>query len=362
MPESTHTPNGPGGPGAEAEMRRATRPRHRGGLIALLVALGIVVVAAIVAIVYLANIAGTFDSKTEKIPHAFPQESTRPSATPAADGRTAVNILLVGTDSRAATIDQAESGAASDQRSDTIMLVHIPADRKGAYVVSIMRDLWVPIPGHGTAKVNAALAYGGVPLMVQTAESLLHQRIDHVAFMDFEGFKGLTDAVGGVPVDVPLPFTAQQTEGNPHFDKGLQTLDGFRALAFVRERYSFKDGDYQRVRDQQIYLKALLNKVIKPETLANPVTVSQIVSQFSPYLTVDSGFDSKAVAGLALEMKDVRPSSVVSFTLPTSGTGWSPDGQSIVNLDQGATDALADAMAKGTVPQYVAQRNLQNGN
>lgn len=117
----------------------------------------------------------------------------------------------------------------------------------------------------------------------------------------------------------------------------------------------------QRVRNRQSYLKALMAQIAKPETLANPVTVSQIVSQFSPFLTVDSGLTSKAVAGLALEMKDIRPAKVVSFTLQTSGVGTSADGQSIVNFNQEATDALAAAMANGTVPQYVADRNLQNG-
>lgn len=342
---------------------RPPKRKRRAGLIVLFSAIGVVVLAAVAAIVYLANVAGTFDSKTEKIANAFPQEAARPSATPAANGKTPVNILLVGSDSRGATVSQAESGAASDQRSDTMMLVHIPADRKEAYVVSIMRDLWVPIPGHGSAKINAALAYGGVPLMVETVESLLHQRIDHVAFIDFDGFKGLTDAVGGVTVNVTRPFASTMAE-NPGlaFTAGPMHMDGKTAFAFVHERYAFADGDYQRVRNQQAFLKALMTQIIKPETLANPVTVSQIVSQFSPFLTVDSGFDSKAVAGLALEMKDVRPSGVVSFTLPTSGVGTSADGQSIVNLDQGATDALAEAMAQGTVPQYVAQRNLQNGN
>lgn len=329
----------------------------------LLSVLGVVVLGAVAAVVYLGSVASTFDSKTDKIESAFPQESTRPTATPAANGKTPVNFLLVGTDSRGATVSQAESGAASDQRSDTMMFVHLPADRKNAYVVSIMRDLWVPIPGHGSAKINAALAFGGVPLMVETVESILHQRIDHVAFIDFEGFKGLTDAVGGVTVDVTRPFASTMAE-NPglRFDAGPQHMDGKTAFAFVHERYAFADGDYQRVRNQQAYLKALMTQVAKPETLANPVKVSDMVNQFSPYLTVDRGLDARAVLGLALELKDVRPSSVVSFTLPTSGVGTSTDGQSIVNFNQEATEALATAMAQGTVPQFVVQRNLQNGN
>ncbi|MFC0489868.1 LCP family protein [Sinomonas atrocyanea] len=344
---------------AEPGPRRPHSPRHgRRGRAVLLIALVLVIAAGGAAFAYLGTLAATFDASTQKIAAAFPQDSDRPAATPAADGRTPMNILLVGSDSRGATASPAESGASSDQRSDTMLLVHLPADRKKAYIISITRDTWVPIPGHGSAKVNAALAFGGVPLMVQTVESLLHQRIDHVVLVDFEGFKGLTDAVGGVRVNVPAPFTAGQTSGY-RFGAGPQTLDGDQALAFVRERYAFPDGDYQRVRDQQIFLKALLAPLARPETIANPLTVSRMVGQFAPYLTVDRGLDARAVAALALEVKDLRPADIVSFTLPTSGTGTSADGQSIVELDQGAADALASAMAHGTVAEYLADRNLQ---
>ncbi|MEA5453667.1 LCP family protein [Sinomonas sp. JGH33] len=329
----------------------------------LLSALLVVVLAAVAALIYLGTLSRSFDTQTKKLETVFPSESARPpAASPAADGKAALNILLVGSDSRDATIFQAESGTPSNQRSDTMMVVHVPADRKNVYVISIMRDLWVPIPGHGSAKINAALAFGGVPLMVQTIESVLGQRLDHVVFMDFEGFKSLTDAVGGVPVTVPKAFTAQQS-GNTRFEAGTQTMNGTQALAFVRERYAFPDGDYQRVRNQQIFLKALVTKLATPQTLANPVTLANVVNELSSYLTVDSGFNSGAVVSLGLELGKVRPGDIVTFTLPTNGTGWSPDSQqSIVLFNQPATSGLADAMAKGTMPQYVADNKLQNGN
>jgi hypothetical protein len=87
-----------------------------------------------------------------------------------------------------------------------------------------------------------------------------------------------------------------------------------------------------------------------------------VVHGFSPYLTVDSSFTSEAVASLGLELTGIRPKDIVTFTLPTSGTGWSTDGQSIVLLNQPATTALADALAQGTMQQYVAANNLANGN
>jgi LCP family protein required for cell wall assembly len=322
----------------------------------------LVVVAAVAAVTHVASLWVGFDSKTEKIATAFPDELTRPEQTPAANGRSAVNFLLVGSDSRSDKAQQAESGQASDQRSDTIMLVHIPADRQNIYVASIMRDTWVAIPGHGSSKINAALAYGGVPLMVQTVESIFAQRIDHVVFIDLDGFRGLTDAVGGVDVNVPVSFTSTMPENPLRFEQGPRHMDGKTAFAFIHERYAFRDGDYQRVRNQQTFLKSLLNKVIRPETLANPVTAQAIVGDFSPYLTVDATLTSAAMMPLALELGGIKPEDIVMFTVPTAGIGRSDDGQSIVLLDETKADGFAESMSKGTLSQFVADNNLGKGN
>jgi polyisoprenyl-teichoic acid--peptidoglycan teichoic acid transferase len=337
--------------------------RNRVSRFVLLGAAILVALAGIAAVLHVAVLFSTFDAKTGKIASAFPPESVRPSTSPATNGKSPINFLLVGSDSRGKKTQQAESGQASDQRSDTLMLVHIPADRQHVYVTSIMRDTWVSIPGHGTAKINAALAFGGVPLMVQTVESLLGQRIDHVVLVDFDGFKGLTDAVGGVDVEVPVPFTATTVENQGlRFSQGSTHMDGTTALAFVHERYAFRDGDYQRVRNQQIFLKALLDKVVKPSTLVNPAAVSDIVNKFSPYLTVDTDLTSGALVSFALEIKDVQPGDIVLFTLPNGGTSWSEDGQSIVLLDPTTTDHFADSMARGTMPQFISENHLRKGN
>src|SRR5690606_30500228 len=114
--------------------------------------------------------------------------------------------LLLGSDSE----DQVSSGTSAEdlrgQRADTMMLVHIPADRSGVQVVSFMRDNWVEIPGYGNAKLNAALSYGGTPLLVETIEKITDVPIDHVVITDFEGFKGLSEALDGVTVDNQIAF------------------------------------------------------------------------------------------------------------------------------------------------------------
>ena len=148
-------------------------------------------------------------------PETTPAPTPTPTPTPTPDPPpTALNILLIGSDSRVNDRAVAASGGTSDQRGDTLVFIHLPADRQSVYGISIMRDLWVDIPGYGADKVNAGLELGGVPLMTQTVESLLGQKIDHTVMVDFQGFAALTDAVGGIDVDVKLPFTSRSSPGS----------------------------------------------------------------------------------------------------------------------------------------------------
>jgi LCP family protein required for cell wall assembly len=304
-------------------------PRKRRGLSISLIGLGVaaLLIGGSVAL-YGWSLSHTWDSQTEKIADVFPSDAARPpAAKPSAGGAQAQNILLLGADSRSSV-----GGSLADldgQRSDSIMVAHIPADRKSVYVMSLMRDSWVDIPGHGQAKINAALSFGGVPLAVQTIETLLGSRIDHVAVIDMDGLKGVTDALGGVDIDNPVGFVAH---GN-FYPQGVQRMSGEQALTFVRERYAFADGDFQRARNQQQFVKAVMGKALTAETLTNPAKINDLVGAIAPYLAVDEGLNSRYLAGLGAEMRDVRVNNVTFFAAPTNGTGTSPDGQSIVNID-----------------------------
>ena len=332
------------------------KKKKRTGLMVLLGAVSLVLIALLVAGGYLFSLARSFDNGTEKLPNAFPEESLRPVKAEAS--KDAVNILLLGNDTRAT--DQGEENFAllpNGGRSDTMMLVHIPSDREGVYVTSIMRDTWLDIPGHGSAKINAAFAYGGVALAVQTLEGLLDTRIDHVASIDFEGFKGLTDALGGVAINNPIAFKQNLKDGFV-FPKGVQTLKGEEALAFVRERYAFKDGDYQRVRNQQLYVKAVMSTLMSKETLTDPAKISETVKQFAPYVAVDETLDAVKVAKLGTTMANVRSSDMHFFTLPNKGTGRSADGQSIVVPDMDVIGSFADALQDDKVGKFVTDNGL----
>ncbi len=297
--------------------------------------------------VYAFSLAQRLDSVI-KIDDVFPDDAVRPPVAQI-EGPAAQNILLLGSDTRG-SIGGTLLGA-KGTRSDTMMIVHIPADRQNIQVMSLMRDFWVDIPGHGKAKLNAALAYGGIPLAVQTIEGIIDSRIDHVAIVDFQGFEGITNALGGVTIDNPIAFNPTHLKGQ-HFDKGKITLNGEQALAFVRERYAFVDGDYQRVRNQQLFIKAVMGETLSRETLTNPVTISDLVGAIAPFMAVDEGLSSGYAASLGFELRDIRVDDVTFFTMPTLGTGREGS-QSIVRVNWDEVAKIQAAFKDDTLDAYV---------
>lgn len=256
------------------------------------------------------------------------------------------NILLLGSDTRSGS----EAALVSGSRADTIMLMHIPADGKGVYLVSIMRDTWVNIPGYGPAKINAALNYGGISLQVATVENLVGVKIDHVAEMEFEGFKSLVNSVGGVDVQVPFDFDINAWS----FHRGTQHMDGGAALAFVRARYQFADGDYQRVRNQRAFLRGLYSTMKAKGALNNVASFQSAVESVAGYVRVDQGLNAMQIAQLAAPVLTSGDTSMHMTTLPNAGPGWSYDGQSIVLVNQAANAQLANALQHDTMDQFMA--------
>jgi LCP family protein required for cell wall assembly len=266
-----------------------------------------------------------------------------------------MNILVIGSDSRANAREQAAitaaTGESQDHRADSLMLVHIPADRRSVHVVSLMRDLYVNIPDYGYAKINTSLQVGGIPLATRTVEALMETHIDHTVMLDFNGFKTLTDGLGGIDVNVTLPF--QSTHETEHvFPAGVNHLDGQAALEFVRERYAFVDGDFQRVRNQQTFLRAILARLTSGGALNDVTAVRAMVNFAGSYLTVDQGFDPVGVAILAYGMRGIDPNAMVALTLPTAGPGMTPGGASVLFPDYGGIAQMAAAMREGRLPEY----------
>lgn len=298
---------------------------------------------ALVFIGLLLVLAGIFESGSRTIPEAdaFPDEDLRPAAT----GTGAQTILLLGSDTRG----QIESiDAVIGQRSDSILVAQVAGDGQSITVMSIMRDSWVDIPGYGENKINAALSFGGVPLAVQTIETLLDTRIDRVAIIDFEGFRGVTEALGGVTVDNAVAFRSIDGYSYP---EGPIQLEGDEALSYVRERMAFPTGDFQRARNQQAFIKAVMRQTLTAETLSNPVRVTSLVSEMSPHLILDGGFTAAYAGSLALQIRDVRADDVRFFTLPTTGTG-TRGGQSVVLIDEAELPRVQQAFRSDSLADY----------
>jgi LCP family protein required for cell wall assembly len=325
--------------------RRPTRAWRVTSIVLVLCLAGAAGIAGIVSIV-----GGLFDLKLSTISEPFPAEAVRP---PVATGpaASAQNILLLGSD----TWDRVNGSIAgiSKQRSDTIMVVHIPADRKHVYVMSILRDSWVDLPGHGFDKVNAALSYGGVPLALQVVEGLIGARIDHVALVDYAGFSGLTDALGGVDVNNPVGFDSSAI--SHYFPAGVQHLSGEDTLAFAREWRAFPDGDFQRVRNQQLVMQATLTKAMQKDTLVDPVKVGALLGAVRPFVAVDEGLNVDYLTSLAASLASIRSADFTFFTAPTLGVAESDDGQSIVNLDLDKMAVVRQAFQSDTLHTYVPE-------
>lgn len=160
-------------------------------------------------------------------------------------------ILLLGTDGRPGE---------ANYRSDTILLARLDPHEKKVTLISIPRDIPVNIPGHGRQKINAAHAFGGPRLAVQTISEFCGVPITHYVEVTFDGFKEVVDALGGVEVDVPKRIKDRDA-GHEVLEPGVQVLNGDQALMFCRSR-KFKDGDYSRMRHQRIFLTALADKVL----------------------------------------------------------------------------------------------------
>ena len=234
----------------------------------------------------------------------------RPAASKAnSQGQTPLNILVLGSQTRDGQTQAVHVGNASKDGtdlSDTAMLVHVAADRKWAEVISIPRDLFVPIPAcqdrlnpgqtdaaQSEAQFYDAMGEGGPACAVATVEQMTDIRIDHFVELTFDAFIDLTNAVGGVQICVPEPGIDDPNYSGLVLSAGLHTIIGNEALAFVRDRHGLSGGtDTSRIQMQQQFMTALFNKLTSNGTLEDPITLYKIATSVSDNITVDTGLDS----------------------------------------------------------------------
>ncbi|WP_136193455.1 MULTISPECIES: LCP family protein [Actinomyces] len=321
--------------------------RWRIGLVSVLAVVLVLVVGTAAGGLWLrSRLAGNIETIGD--PFAAIDSSDRAPEQDAEDPAT--NILVLGSDSRISAGDpsQWEAGA---QRTDAIMLVQVSGDREDVSVMSIPRDSWVDIPGYGENKINAAFSYGGPSLTIQTVEQLTGVRIDHFVVADFESFSEITDAIGGVTINLKTPQTLAGTE----FATGAQLLNGEQALAYARERKSLPGGDFDRVNRQQAWMRAMVGAVLNNGILSNPGKLYSFLITVTETLAVDDGFTIDEMQSLAMALRGIHSTDINFMTVPTAGTGTSADGQSIVLLDAEADAPLFKAFQEDSVEEFLEE-------
>lgn len=287
--------------------------------------------------------------------------ATRPG--PTADGGT--TFLLAGSDllaptattgteaSTGPTSASATSGPRDYGRADVIMLLHVDADRTKASIVSLPRDSLVDIPAYTDdqgkdhaaqrRKVNAAFSLGGPTLLVRTVEGLTGIRVDHFAYIDYDGLIRLVDAVGGVTVD--NLYATKNVYGNPDwsFPAGALPLDGFHARVWVSQRKNLPHSDLDRARNSRELLRAIGVKLASPSVLSNPVRLQQVLDLLRTVATVDDTLDPGAMKSLALSARGLDVDSIPMRTAPVTGRS-TYNGEVVFDLDTSLTPCLWKAV------------------
>lgn len=274
-----------------------------------------------------------------------------------------LNFLIIGTDKRTPEDydpkdPSSRVASVNGERADTIIFVHIPKDKKNAYVISIPRDtdVFIPPMGYykgGKDKINAAYAFGGdrlgAPLLVATVNNLLGVSIDYPVIVNFKAVRELTEAVGGV--DVVVDKRVKDPRSQVVFEQGPQHLDGKKAEAYVRQRYGLPRGDFDRQERQRQFLFALMNRITQTSMITDPRKLDKLLITATNNLTVDK---SMPVQDLVFNLKGLRPSDATFMGLQML-PGRNIDGVSYEFADMVATKELGAAINSDTLPAYLAQ-------
>ncbi len=250
--------------------------------------------------------------------------------------------LIVGSDSREGWMDDGTEGA----RTDTIMVVHQPENGPAA-LISIPRDSYVEIPGHDPNKINAAFAFGGPQLLVETVEQLTGLTIDRYLEVGFLGVEGVVNGLGGIEFcydsDVNDPYSTLVWQA------GCHNTDGATALAFSRMRYSDLLGDIGRTQRQQQVVAAVADKAMSPSTLLNPFKAKRLAEAGLQSFRVSDGTHTLHLAQMARVINAARGPEAVSGTPPIASVDYRVSGAgSTVLLDPDTSAGFWQAIADGT--------------
>lgn len=277
----------------------------------------------------------------------------RVESTPTGDrpsGASGSTYLLVGSDSREGLTAQERkrlgTGSDAGRRTDSIILVHVPSGSGKSVLMSIPRDSFLPIPGHGENKVNAAYAIGGPTLLVATLEQATGLPIDGYVEIGLGGFANLVDSLGGV--DICVPFDMNDPKAHINLKKGCQNLDGAKALGFVRARYSDPRGDIGRAARQRQFLAAIMKKTATPSTVLVPTRWWSTSHAAVSGLTVGEDTSLLDAARVVLAMRAASKNDALSLVVPIANSNATTSAGSSVLWDTTRAAELFTALREGT--------------
>lgn len=271
------------------------------------------------------------------------------------DRGSVMNVLLVGSDSRANLEGSVAAGfgkgQVEGQRSDTMMILHVDARAQKAAIVSVPRDLYVPIAGTNFSdRVNAAFALGGPDQLIATVQQAFDVTIHHYVQVDFVGFKDIIDTVGGVTMYVPYPVR-DSGSGLDIGREGCFQLDGQQGLSWVRSRsmeflidgtwQEDARGDLGRIERQQDFIRRMMKKAVS-SGLSNPLQLNRLISIGVKDVTFDSGLSTKDITALGRRFSSLDPDRVLLSTFPTAPADI--DGKSVLKLQTAQAQPMIDML------------------
>ncbi|MBE5712193.1 MAG: LytR family transcriptional regulator, partial [Slackia sp.] len=264
-------------------------------------------------------------------------------------------MLLMGTDK---SQERDASGEYGDSyRSDSTMLARIDPVQKKVTLISIERDTLVNIEGYGVGKINSAYTYGGPALMVKTVSQFAGVPISHYAEINFDGFKSVVDALGGVDVNVPI--TIDDADAGGHVDAGEQTINGDQALILCRARNAYEEagyggGDYYRAANQRMVLGAIAKKLLA----SDPATMANTVTALCDYVTTDMSVTD--IAAVANSMRGMDPSTDIYSTMNPTTSSYE-DGGWYEYSNNEAWAAMMKRIDQGLSPTPDESASMNNG-
>jgi LCP family protein required for cell wall assembly len=301
---------------------------------------------ALLAALLLAWIAGSVlgagDHEAAGARPMFQIEPAHAEFVPVLNSEEPIFVLVIGSDARP---DQ----EVNSHLADSIHVLAVNPAKHKATILGFPRDSYVPIPDHGSNKINAALAMGGPELVVQTVEELTGITMDYWAITGFEGFSSMVNQVDGLVVDVPFPM--QDSYARAEFEPGVQRLDGNDALAFARVRHDLPAGDFGRSENQGLLMVSALAQ-LKKEFAKDPSRLLDWIGAFTR--NAESTVPLEELMNLAFTGTEVNRKTVVNVVAP-GGTGTA-GGLSVVILDMAALQAVSADLAddgllkKGNIP------------